>query len=219
MTKPTEQHATTGSFATKADVELRLESYRLQWLDRTGYLRRRMLFLDLNFWIRLTEPVGEEFRTLAELLRDRVARGLLICPAAPTLVMELEKLRAGPRRDRRAALMQTLSQGLALRAHPLVIVAEYRRAVIGQAIPRAVAYSCLWDAFASDSRARSWSLDFTDTGMTPDQMEIIAGQLFDVMAEISIQTMPAAPTFLNSRADRLGALQYDLGPVCGCVIT
>ena len=74
---------------------------RLGWLERSGHLRKKKLYLDLNFWINLTDPKDNLDAELRELVTGMVNEGRLICPISPSLVVELGKQSDSTRRHRR----------------------------------------------------------------------------------------------------------------------
>lgn len=144
---------------------LSYEFDRLGWLEKTGYLKRRVLFLDLNHWIRLSDGQDELYRELSEALHEAVDAEQLICPVSPSLLMEVEKRPYGDRRSRYCRLMDRLSGGLSLRVSPAVLAEEFRALALGQQIERQIAYSFYLDAMSRGSRLEfpeGWAIESAD---------------------------------------------------------
>ena len=117
---------------------------RLSWLEHEGHLRRKLLFLDLNFWIRLCEPNHEQLKAL---LSNLVGTGKLICPVSHSLLMELSKRTRDTHRDTHSQLMDELSRGLSLRSGNTTFRHEFEAALDGRQAERQVAYSRFHDVF------------------------------------------------------------------------
>jgi len=114
---------------------------RLEWLERTESLKPRILFLDLNYWIRLSEGQDEIYREMRNLLYKAVEKRQLICPVSLSLLMEFQKRPASNKREDIAQLMDRLSRKLSLRINLVIFTEEFRALLAGEQIERDVAYS------------------------------------------------------------------------------
>ena len=155
---------------------------RFRWLQRTGYLARQILFMDLNHWVGLYEERDEGYRELSKTLHEAVDSGALICPVSPSLLMEVQKR---PRDDRRygyCRLMDRLSGRLSLRVEPAIFAEEFRAQGLGQQIERQVAYSFFLDAMSTGSR-----LVFPE-GWTTESAEQATRLAFERFSSMSIPT-------------------------------
>jgi hypothetical protein len=117
---------------------------RLDWLEHEGHLRRKLLFLDLKFWIWLSEPSHEHLKAL---LSNLVETGKLICPVSPSILMELFKRTRDTHRDSTSQLMDQLSKGLSLRFVDATFRHEFEAALDDRQVERQVAYSYFQDFF------------------------------------------------------------------------
>lgn len=114
---------------------------------RTGdFLSRKLLFLDLNFWIDFGDRKTAELRHLADILLHLVQAGKLLCPVSISLLLETLKLQPPSRRSTLYALMDRLSLRLTLRLHTAVFRDEFRRVMQGEETDRSVAYTHVIDA-------------------------------------------------------------------------
>jgi hypothetical protein len=120
---------------------------RLGWLEHEGHLRRKLLFLDLNFWINLSESKDSSYERLKALLSNQVETGKLICPVSPSLLMELLKRKRDTHRDTISQLMDELSKGLSLRDVDTTFRHEFEAALDGRQAERQAAYSRFQDVF------------------------------------------------------------------------
>ena len=99
---------------------------RVQWLRQRGYLDRRLLFLDLKFWILLREQNTPIQREMAKRLRERVETGQVLCPVSPSLLMEVGKQKWSVKRNDYWRLMDDLSRGLSLRVAVHIFTEEMK---------------------------------------------------------------------------------------------
>jgi hypothetical protein len=134
----------------------------LGWFEHEGYLRRKLLFLDLNFWIKLSELKNPPHEQLKALLSDLVETGKLICPVSPSILMELWKQSGGTHRDSISQLMNELSKGLSLQDIYTTFPPEFEAALDGRQAERQVAYSHFLDAFHHPVPDQSMALSITD---------------------------------------------------------
>ena len=162
---------------------------RVGWLQRTGYLTRRILFLDLHHWIKLAEERDEVYRELAKALIDVVDAGSLICPISPSILMEVEKRPQDDKRYKCCLLMDRLSGRLSLRVDQAIFTEEYRAQILGQRIDRQIAYSFFLDAMTSRSR-----MTFPE-GWSEASAQQAARMAFDRLISMSI------PVSVNMRTD------------------
>jgi hypothetical protein len=120
---------------------------RLGWLEHEGHLHRKLLFLDLKFWINLSKPKNPSYEQLRALLSKLVETGKLICPVSHSLLMELSKRPRDTHRDTHSKLMDELSRGLSLRSVYTIFRHEFEAALDGRQAERQVAYSRFHDVF------------------------------------------------------------------------
>jgi hypothetical protein len=118
---------------------------RLGWLEHEGHLHRKLLFLDLKFWIWLSEPNHEQLKVF---LSHLVETGKLICPVSPSILMELFKRAHDTHRDSISQVMNQLSKGLSLRDVNTTFRHEFEAALDGRQAERQVAYSYFQAAFS-----------------------------------------------------------------------
>lgn len=161
---------------------------RLGWLQRSGYLTRRILFLDLNYWISLYEERNDVYRELSKALHEEVDAGRLICPVSPSLLMEVQKRPRDERRYGYCQLMDRLSGRLSLRVGPAIFAEEFRALALGLTIEREVAYSFFLDAMSS-----GWRLNFPE-GWTRQSSQQAARLAFDQFTSMSIPVAVNIPT-------------------------
>jgi len=154
---------------------------RLQWLERGGYLHRKILFLDLNFWIRLSEGRSTSHLKLGALLAELVEAGELICPVSPSLLMELTKRQGSNRRDRYCRLMNQLSQGVSLRLSPFIFADEFKTCLEGGRLERHMGYSHFMDALFGEL-----NLVFPESGWTESETNRAKKLVFDDIGAMSI---------------------------------
>ena len=153
---------------------------RVQWLRQRGYLDRRLLFLDLKFWILLREQNTPIQREMAKRLRERVEAGQVLCPVSPSLLMEVGKQKWSVKRNDYWRLMDDLSRGLSLRVAVHIFTEEMKCVLRGRPIPREVAYSHFLEAFGPGI-----NLEFPE-GCARSQADEIVEMLIDHMDETSI---------------------------------
>ncbi len=163
---------------------------RSKWLDSTGYLTRRILFLDLNIWIGMYEQRNDVYRKLSKVLHESVDAGTLVCPVSPSLLMEVHKRPRDERRYGYSQLMDHLSGRLSLRVGPATFAEEFQALSLGRTIERQIAYSFFIDAMSSGSR-----LDFPD-GWSRESAEQAARLAFGRVTSTSI------PVFVNIPTDQ-----------------
>ena len=125
-------------------------------------MRRKLLFLDLTFWIKLSELKNPPHEQLKALLSDLVETGKLICPVSPSILMELWKQSGGTHRDSISQLMNELSKGLSLQDIYTTFPPEFEAALDGRQAERQVAYSHFLDAFHHPVPDQSMALSITD---------------------------------------------------------
>ena len=116
------------------------------WLESQGYLNRKLLFLDLNYWIQLSEPRTGSQAEIKDRLSEMVSSGRLICPVSPSLIMELGKQPPSPSRQSLCQLMDELSKGLGLKIAQRIFPIEFEAILGGDAAPRRMGYSHFYDA-------------------------------------------------------------------------
>jgi hypothetical protein len=124
--------------------ELNYSFDRLGWLEHEGHLHRKVLFLDLKFWIKLSDPNHEQLKAL---LSHRVETGKLICPVSPSILMELSKLPRSTHRNSISQIMSALSKDLSLLRVDAAFRHEFKAALDGRQAERKVAYSHFLDVF------------------------------------------------------------------------
>lgn len=193
----------------KQNETLHYEFDRPGWLASSGYLKRRILFLDLNHWIGLADGQEASYRKLSEALHEAVDSGQVICPVSPSLLMEVEKRSSDDKRRRYCQLMDHLSGGLSLRVSTVTFAEEFRAIALGESINREVAYSLFVDAMSSGSRLEfpkewekesakqaaklvfeeleSWPVLEAVEALTEERREQIIGQLRDGWSELARQ--------------------------------
>ena len=119
---------------------------RIGWLQRTGYLGRKSLFMDLNFWIDLTKT-GKENEELKELLILLVDEEILICPVSRSLIKEGEKQGNDKKRNDVYEFMDKLSGGLSLRMMHDTFHDEFKSVLDEEQIERGFAYTYYVQSF------------------------------------------------------------------------
>lgn len=133
---------------------------RSSWLWASGLLDRKTVFLDLNFWINMSEGEKASYRRLARLLSDMVAAGKVICPVCPTLLLEVKKRPSSDKRMQYCCLMDELSCGLSLRHWPIIFREEFKNALEGRSMEREKGYSHFVEGFSVGTHIefdQSWS--------------------------------------------------------------
>jgi hypothetical protein len=121
---------------------------RSSWLRATGLLDRKTIFLDLNFWITMSEGEKASYRQLEKLLFDMVAAGEAVCPVCPTLLLEVKKRPISDKRTQYCDLMDELSCGLSLRHWTITFREEFRSTVEGHPVERELGYSHFIEALS-----------------------------------------------------------------------
>lgn len=119
-----------------------------RWLEQCGYLNRKLLFLDLNFWIRLVKESTPTQLELKERLTTLVSSERILCPISPSMIMEVGKQPRSEYRDSQTNLMDELSCGLAIKLPPRVFPVEYKSESEGRHASRELIYSHFMDAMA-----------------------------------------------------------------------
>ena len=135
---------------------------RSSWLRANGLLERKTIFLDLNFWITMSEGEKASYRRLERLLFDMVAAGGAVCPVCPTLLLEVKKRPISDKRTQYCDLMDELSCGLSLRHWPIIFGEEFRSVVEGHPVEREMGYSHFIEAFSIGTHIafdQTWSRD------------------------------------------------------------
>jgi hypothetical protein len=160
---------------------------RRHWLERTGYLDRKLLFLDMHFWVRVREQETPDYVELSRMLREMVSEGRLICPVSPSLLMEVEKQGWLDCRTDTYRLMDDLSRGLSLRVPPYVFADEMVHVLRGDPIPRDVAYSHFFDAFSP-----GLALSFPENSLSAQQSREMADAIFGEMEGSTIRDVMAS---------------------------
>ena len=134
----------------------RIQKYQFDcqaWLASQGYLNRRLLFLDLNFWIRLSESRTGLQEEIRDLLVELVSSGRLICPVSPSLIMELGKQPPSTHRQSQSQLMDELSGGLGIKIGTRIFPIEFEAALEGKRATRNLAYTHFFDAMVESGLA------------------------------------------------------------------
>lgn len=166
-----------------AVMSVSMDGPRLHWLESTGYLQRRIVYLDLRYWIGMSEQVDDAHIALRELLREHVRDGRVICAISPSLILEIEKRPQSPKRDAYFALIDEFCLGLAIRPAPLMFKDEFYAALVGGRISRSLAFATIWHAYAD------MSLELP-AGMWPqERLAEFAQLLYPAMAQMPIQEM------------------------------
>lgn len=119
-----------------------------KWLEERGYLNRQLLFMDLNFWIRLVQESAPLQLELKERLTALVSSKRVLCPTSPSMIMEVGKQARTGRRDSITNLMDELSCGLSLKLPPRVFPVEYQYESEDNHAPRELVYSHFVDGMA-----------------------------------------------------------------------
>jgi len=123
------------------------------WLASQGYLDRKLLFLDLNFWIRLSKPRTGLQVEIRDRLVELVSSSRLICPVSPSLLMELGKQPPSSPRQSQSELMDELCGGLGIKIWQRIFPVEFEAALEGNKAPRRVAYSQFFDSMVESGLA------------------------------------------------------------------
>ena len=122
---------------------------RSRWLKTSDLLDRQIIFLDLNFWIGLTEGTTADFRELERVLSEAVTVGQVVCAVSPSLLLEVKKRPASARRTQYCDLMDRLSCGLSLRQWQFVFADEFLCIIEDRKSERQIAYSHFTEALSS----------------------------------------------------------------------
>ena len=122
---------------------------RSKWLKTSKLLERQIVFLDLNFWIGLTEGRTADFRELERVLSKAVTVRQVVCAVSPSLLLEVKKRPASARRTQYCDLMDRLSCGLSLRQWQFVFADEFLSIIEDRKSERQIAYSHFTEALSS----------------------------------------------------------------------
>ena len=80
---------------------------------------RRMVYLDMKYWIWLRDPANApepaKVQDLLDILKSRMKSGQLLCPLSYTTLLELSKIGSAEVRLSQAQLMDELSGGIGIR--------------------------------------------------------------------------------------------------------
>lgn len=116
--------------------------YRARRLERltATVLRRRIIYLDVNYWIDLLaadagQPRGPEHAELLELLRKGVGSGQLVCPVSMTTALEVDRQRDQSSRKATCKLIDELSLGIALISFDEIISSEVAHFFLSALVP------------------------------------------------------------------------------------
>lgn len=120
---------------------------RIQWLQRCGFLRSKILYMDLNFWIKLVEERSARRIKIREAISHLVKENQLFCPVSPALLFEIKKQGDLKTRKQRYELMDQFSKGLSLRNFAIIFAEEFREITEKGMIPREIAFSHFMEAF------------------------------------------------------------------------
>lgn len=161
--------------------EFRYQFDSLAWLRSQEVLDRKILLLDLNFWIQMSKSESKLQCELKDRIAELVSARRLLCPVSPSLIMELGKQSPSPFRDVQSRLMDDFSGGVAIKLGPRVFPLEYEAAANGQRIDRAVVFSHYFDALMEKPFA------FQSPSALPDAVARAAvGILLESQLQVSI---------------------------------
>lgn len=182
-------------------VSVSLDDARLQWLADSAYLQRRLMYLDLRYWIGMCDHVDAAHIELHERISELVLTGKLLCPVSAPLIIEAQKVPPSPKRDARYALMDAFSKGLSLRLLPLIFKDEFRARYADAVTDRRVAYASVWHALGNmnlQAPAGSW---------THEQLADVTHQLYPKLVETSIADMMSRDGISHAGTERAKRLQ------------
>lgn len=163
--------------------EIRHRFDGLGWLESQGLLDRKILLLDLNFWIQMSKSETELQRKLTERITELVCSHRLVCPVSPSLIMELGKQPPSSFRDIQSGLMDDFSCGMSVKIGPRIFPIEYEAAANGQRLPREAVYSHFFDAMMEKP------LGFESPSVLPEEIARAAADiLFENQAKMSIRS-------------------------------
>lgn len=120
---------------------------RIQWLKNRGFLEKKFLYMDLNFWIWLVEGTTNKHIKIRKTISKLVKQDKLVCPVSPTLLLEIKKQEDLKKRKQRCELMDQFSKGLSLRNFAIIFAEEFREVTEKEMIPREIAFSHFMEAF------------------------------------------------------------------------
>lgn len=182
---------------------------RERWLD--GRRLSPAVFLDLNFWIGLSDGSTPNWKRLRETLERCVVANELVCPLSLSVFLELWKM-SGPSRRARAETIDALSRGVTLRHPKRVFVREFEAALLGNSCRRNVAYSPLLDSILLDMQLE-WP-DLPEGAMDARGQSEMSNTILDQLAETRLcgllDALGEAPLF----AQIVGRLHADFGKLC-----
>lgn len=178
-------------------ISISLEKARLAWLENTDLLKRKVVFLDLNFWINLSRPARDVDTQLLACLLNLVDDKKVICPVSPSIVLELSKQPKSAKREACETLMDSLSKGLSLRHSSLTFKDEFRRRLQIQALEREIAYSNVYFSFGD------FFLNAPSDTWTPEKLDTVASQLFELTANSPVSTFLRTERFEAIREQQI----------------
>jgi len=152
-----------------------------KWLEQKSLANRTTLFLDLNYWINLSEEQNPLNIELRNLLSEKVSSSKIVCPISPSLLLEFKKRPQSDRRTKYCQLMDELSRGISLRNGMAIFKEEFKAVIRGQAIDRAIAYSHFIEALLNDLR-----IEFPESEWSQIDKERAADLRFDHFSNMSI---------------------------------
>jgi hypothetical protein len=154
---------------------------RPRWLEQKSLADRRILFLDLNYWINLAQEQNPLNIELRNLLSEQVSSSKIICPVSPSLLLELKKRPQSDKRNKYCQLMDELSEGVSLRNSPAIFKEEFRAVIKDQTIDRYTAYSHFIEALLDSLR-----IEFPESGWGQADIDRAADLIFDYLNGMSI---------------------------------
>lgn len=145
--------STTGEDPIPASVvrecePLRIPFDRRPFLDALDVGRRKRIYLDLSYWLKLTDQPSATWKDLLGALLGGVAAGRLICPVTPAHLLELAKLRDETQAKQCMDLISNLSRHVMFRDHGARIRDEIAYAVRNSHSPPALSAHPWWFAFS-----------------------------------------------------------------------
>ena len=174
-----------------AHDEIKHQFDSLAWLESQGLIERKILLLDLNFWIQMAKSETELQRELKDRIAELVSSRRLVCPVSPSLLMELGKQPPSPSRDIQSGFMDDFSCGMSVKIGPRIFPMEYEAAANGETLPREVVFSHFFDAMNEQPFA------FESPSVLPEEIARAAADiLFENQAQMSITH------FMNTRFSR-----------------
>jgi len=120
---------------------------RIQWLEYRGSLKSKILYMDLNFWIKLVEGNTDKHVKIRKTISHLVKQNKLVCPVSPTLLLEIKKKGDLKIRKQYCQLMDQFSKGLSLRNFAIIFAEEFREVTEKRMLPREIAFSHFMEAF------------------------------------------------------------------------